>query len=164
MALGRNEGKLKKLVERVERKNVRCVVMSGDDDKDAEALRRAIPNGVDVYNDWSPGGSDAPIFLKNVGGLLKRGARVVLSGGAMSTSGLSHAIMVVNDIRMEGKFMYNRTTVKRVFDLVSLGLLEIGERSGTTVRRYKLDDVHQALDSAEQLGAWKSYVVVTPSN
>jgi D-arabinose 1-dehydrogenase-like Zn-dependent alcohol dehydrogenase len=164
VALGRSEEKLSKLRAGLKQpKRLITVVMTGKNEVDLAALRRAVPNGAAVHSNWSPTGSAEALYLGVVASVLKQNARVILSGNANTAHGLHQGLMVLKNIWVAGKFMYSRKTVHRVVDLVTSGLLDIGEQSGAVVRRYELGNIEEALAAADQHGSWKDYTVITPN-
>jgi NADPH:quinone reductase-like Zn-dependent oxidoreductase len=163
VALGRTEEKLaglRKVLGDPER--LQTVVMTGKPEKDVATLQQLLPDGVDVHNNWTPTGATEAIYLSTVAAVLKRNARVVLSGGTNTTEGLPNGLMVLKDISVAGKFMYSPKTVERVIGFVSSGLLKIGERSGAVVRSFGLEQSLEAIEVATKHGTWKDYTVVTP--
>jgi NADPH:quinone reductase-like Zn-dependent oxidoreductase len=164
VALGRSSSKFANMLESLgHSKRLQCVVMTGCEADDVVALQKAVPNGAHVYSDWSPTGSKDAIYLSTVAAVLRRKARVVLSGAANTSLGLPHGIMVLKDIEMKGKFMYDRNTVRTVFELVALGLLEVGERSGALARKFELESFEDALAVAEEHGTWRDFTIITPN-
>jgi D-arabinose 1-dehydrogenase-like Zn-dependent alcohol dehydrogenase len=164
VALGRSPSKFANMLKSLGHpKRLQCVVMTGCEADDVVALQKAVPNGAHVYSDWSPTGSKDAIYLSTVAAVLRRSARVVLSGAANTSVGLPHGIMVLKDIEMKGKYMYNRSTVRTVFELVALGLLELGERTGALARNYELESFEDALAVAEEHGTWRDFTIITPN-
>jgi D-arabinose 1-dehydrogenase-like Zn-dependent alcohol dehydrogenase len=164
VALGRYSPKFAGLKAKLGHpKRLQCLVLTGDDTKDGDALRKAVPDGAHVYNDWSPTGSKEAIYLSTVAGVLRRKARVVLSGAADTSTGLPHGLMVLKDIQVRGQYMYKRSTAETVFEFVASGLLEVGERAGAVVRKFDLERFEDALGTAEENGTWRDFTVVEPS-
>ncbi|KAF2651593.1 GroES-like protein [Lophiostoma macrostomum CBS 122681] len=165
VALGRSEEKLaslRKVLGDTER--LQTVVMTGEPAKDVPTLQKLLPDGADVHNNWTPTGASEAIYLNTVGAVLKRNARVVLSGGTNTTEGLPNGLVVLKDISVTGKFMYNPKTVQGLIGFVSSGLLKIGERSGAVLRTFGLEQSLEALEVATKHGSWKDYIVVTPND
>jgi len=164
VALGRSEEKLAKMRAALgHSKRFQTVVMTGETSTDIAALRRVVPHGADVHSNWSPTGTKETLYLATVAAVLKQNARVVLSGQAETLGRLSPGLLVLKNISVAGKFMYSRSTVGRLLDMISLGLLDIGERSGAVVRSYDMERFDEALKATGEHAAWRHFTVVTPS-
>jgi len=59
--------------------------------------------------------------------------------------------------------MYDRSTVRTVFELVALGLLEVGERTGALARKFELESFEDALAVAKEHGPWRDFTIITPN-
>jgi D-arabinose 1-dehydrogenase-like Zn-dependent alcohol dehydrogenase len=142
-------------------KRLRIVAMTGDEKSDMTALRHVLPQGADVHSNWSLTGTKEAVYLSTVAAVLRQNGRVVLSGQAETFGKIPHSLIVLKNISLAGKFMYSRSTVQKLLNLISAGLLEIGERSRTAVRTHGLDKFPEALRTFVEHTTWKDYTMVT---
>ncbi|KAF2820289.1 NAD(P)-binding protein [Ophiobolus disseminans] len=164
VALGRSEEKLAKMRETLGRsKRFQTVAMTGDIGADIAALQRVLPNGADVHSNWSPSGIKETLYVRTVSMALNQNARIVLSGQSETLTSLHPGLMVLKNILVTGKLMYSRSTVQGLMDLISLGLLDIGECAGAVVRTYGLEYFSDALETTEEHATWRHFTVVTPN-
>lgn len=102
IAMGRDEEKLAKLKEDVKTKSPRAdietVRMTGDDDKDADALRAF--GTVDAVLDITPSAAAVSTHTRSAIKALRRGGRVSLMG---STESIAVPEIMVNNITLKGK-------------------------------------------------------------
>ncbi|KAG7423062.1 alcohol dehydrogenase [Fusarium oxysporum f. sp. raphani] len=165
IALGRYEEKLAKMKKILGHPRLDYVVMTGDDDADAEAILRATPNGAgaDVYSDWTPAGLEKAPYLAAAVRTLKRGGRVVLSGGSLGHVEIPYTLMLLKDLKVTGKLMCSRETLCRLIRMVERGQLKIGVESGTEVSVFTLDQHVKAIEHAAEHGGWRNYTVMAPN-
>ncbi|GJC97493.1 isopropanol dehydrogenase [Colletotrichum higginsianum] len=160
VALGRNA----ELLQATEQ-SLNTVLMTGDVETDAAAIPVATPGGggADIFNDWSPGGVTVAPFPPSAIRALKRGGRIVISGGAYGFLEVPYISMVFNKLSVEGSFMYNRESMIRLIHMIESGQLDIGTGSGTRVRKFGIDEVDKAIVATEKTTRWRSHTVVTPN-
>jgi hypothetical protein len=137
--------------------------MSGDADRDAAMIKALAPeDGVDVYNDWTPGGSVMPLYLSAAAPTITDSGRVVMSGGATGDVVFPHGTMVHKSLKIMGKMTYSPSTARLIINMVTAGILKIGKKNGAEVATFSLDAAHAAIENAAKNGEWGNYTVVTP--
>ncbi|KAF4901626.1 alcohol dehydrogenase [Colletotrichum fructicola] len=166
IALGRSEGKLAAMRERLANPHLKTVVMTGDDQVDAAAILRATPNnrGADVFNDWTPGELATPTYLSAAVLAMKQSGRIVLSGGAGDKCRLPYGLLILKNIQLIGKWMYERQTLDQVINMITQEQLRIGQESGTEITTFGLDGHEDAVEHARKNGGWRSYTVIEPNH
>ncbi|WQF82853.1 Putative GroES-like superfamily, alcohol dehydrogenase-like, NAD(P)-binding domain superfamily [Colletotrichum destructivum] len=142
VALGRNAKLLQAMKNSLKSSRLSTVLMTGDVETDAAAKLAATPGGggADIFNDWSPGGVTVAPFLPAAIRALKRGGRIVISGGAYGLLEVPYISMVFNKLSVEGSFMCNRESMIRLIHMIESGQLDISTGSGTQVRKFGLDE------------------------
>ncbi|KAF6823691.1 isopropanol dehydrogenase [Colletotrichum musicola] len=165
VALGRSESKLTAMKEKLGNPRLTTVLMTGDVDKDAAAIMQATPGGAgaDVFNDWTPGELQAPPYSSAAIRTLKKGGKIVLSGGASGSFEIPYGIVMLNDLEVIGKWMCQRRTVKQVIGMVTQGQLRIGRESGTEMKVFGLEEHEKAIEYARKHGGWRNYTAVVPN-
>jgi NADPH:quinone reductase-like Zn-dependent oxidoreductase len=164
IALGRNKHKLEAMkIALGNPDRLQYAVMSGDVDRDTATIKALAPeDGIDVYNDWTPGGTETPLYLSAATHAMVKGGRIVLSGGATGNVVFPHNLMVFNDLKIMGKSMYTRSSAQLIIKMVEAGTLKVGSRSGAKVATFSLDAASAAIQNAAKNGGWGNYTVVTP--
>jgi alcohol dehydrogenase len=112
VAAGRNADKLDVLVRRAGRA-VLPVVLSGDVQKDAAALRKAAGGGADIGFDMVGGAAEPSSTLAALNSL-RRGGRLVLMGSMTVDLPVSYMQLMINSLEIIGNFMYPASAVTRV--------------------------------------------------
>lgn len=165
VALGRSEKKLEAMKEKLGNPRLTTVLMTGDVDRDSAAIMQATPGGAgaDVFNDWTPGELQTPPYFSAAIRTLKRGGKVVLSGGASGSFEIPYGIVMINDLEVIGKWMCQRRTIEQVIGMVTQGQLRIGRESGTEIKTFGLEEHEEAIEYARKHGGWRSYAVVLPN-
>jgi D-arabinose 1-dehydrogenase-like Zn-dependent alcohol dehydrogenase len=103
IAMGRSEEKLGRLVEDVKRRSlsrgvdIETVIITGDEDKDADALRAF--GAADAVLDLTPAAAATSTHTKSAIKALRRGGRVSLMG---STTNFAVPQIMVNNITLKG--------------------------------------------------------------
>lgn len=160
IALGRNTevlSHLKKAFARVE-----TVVLSGDVDKDTEAIQAFGP--ADAFIDFSPVMATDLTHITSAIRALRRRGRVALMGGANVDVSIPYWLVMLNSLEIKGRWMYTRQELKEVVRLVEAGLLKLGKSVGHKVNgKFTLDEWQAALDTAAKYPSWGNQVVFTPS-
>lgn len=147
VAPGRNEAVLADL-ERRFGKRVAPVLLTGDAERDGEALRAAAPGHVDAVLDFLPPSVGASVARTAIMAVRPYG-RAVLMGGVGMLGGeelaLPYPWIMRNNITVRGQWMYPREAVAGMVGLVRSGLLDLGNFAVTS---FALDDVNQAVAHA----------------
>ncbi|KAF5651418.1 isopropanol dehydrogenase [Fusarium tjaetaba] len=165
IALGRDAEMLGDLKSRLKSPRLTTVLMTGDVEADAGKIIAATPGGegVDVYNDWSPGGAQGAPYLPAAEHALKRGGRIVLSGGAFGPAEVPYISVVFKKLKVEGSWMCNRQSMERIIRMIEDGRIDLGPESGVQVNRFQLDEVCDAIKHAEENTRWRNITVVAPN-
>jgi D-arabinose 1-dehydrogenase-like Zn-dependent alcohol dehydrogenase len=169
IATGRNQAKLDDLVKAVgSPKTMKSVVMSGEVDKDTAALSRAVgPRGADVVLDLSPAAAGAngqtPSYLLAGLNVLRRGGTLSLMGGLPGTIAIPYLGLMLKNIVVRGRYMYERDQIEQVIKLAESGQLRLGKDAGSkVVGKYSLEQFEKALDEAEANPGWGNVVGFAP--
>jgi D-arabinose 1-dehydrogenase-like Zn-dependent alcohol dehydrogenase len=167
IALGRSEAKLEAMMTKLGNPpQLSYVVMTGDTEVDTAAILCKTPNGkgAEVYNDWTPAELQGPApYMAAAVRVLKRGGRLVLSGGSSDNLPVSYGWIVIQDIQIKGKCMCNKKTVEQIIRMIEQGRLRIGLESGSELAEFNLDEHDQATEHARENGGWRNYTVLVPS-
>jgi len=142
VAAGRNAGALSRLAS-AGGTRVEAVVLSGDVQADAAALRAAAGGGAQMAFDMVGQATDPNATLAALGAL-RRGGRLVLMGSMTVPLPLSYTHLMANDLEIIGQFMYPADASRRLLDLVSAGLLKIG---AIVPKTFALADLPQAMEA-----------------
>ncbi|KAL3485757.1 hypothetical protein BJX62DRAFT_247310 [Aspergillus germanicus] len=162
LAMGRSEEKLTHLVEDVKRRSlspsadIETVVITGDQDKDADALRAF---GVaDAVLDLTPAAAATSTHTKSVIKALRRGGRASLMG---STTNFAVPEIMVNNITLKGKMMYEREAIVHFLKMLERGLLPLGKDLMDT-KVFSLEEWKAAFDTAAEHSGVGKCVVLAP--
>jgi D-arabinose 1-dehydrogenase-like Zn-dependent alcohol dehydrogenase len=150
VAASRSAGKLKMLEKYHGAKDkLSTVVLTGDTDDDTKALKNAIGgNGADVFVDYSPTTiREEPPYLKAGFNSLRRGGEYLLLGGALTDLKISYVDIMRRELRIRGKFMWQREHVELFLRLIDTGSLRLGVEAGVLddVITFGMDEVEAAL-------------------
>lgn len=156
VAAGRNQASLDALA-RVAGPRVSTVALSGDVQRDAEALRAAAGGGVPVAFDMVGQANDPNATLAALHSL-RRGGRLVLMGSMATDLPIPYTTVMLNSLEILGQFMYPANAYQRLLALVRSGLLDI---HALTPREFALAALDQAMHAASDAGNLE-YVVVRP--
>ncbi|KAG5792904.1 hypothetical protein H9Q69_008030 [Fusarium xylarioides] len=139
IAIGRSETKLAYLKQQLgNHERFSYVVMTGDDEVDAAAIRKASPDGrgVEVYNDWASGSlNGSPYFSAAIQAVLPEG-RVVLSGAPSGSISVPYTLVMHQNIKIIGKVMVSRGGIELTIKMVNSGVLKLGKRGGSSHKVY----------------------------
>ncbi|OGM42388.1 putative quinone oxidoreductase [Aspergillus bombycis] len=160
IAMGRNEEKLANLKEQVQQRSpgadIETSKITGDEQKDASALQAFGP--VDAVFDITPSAASMSTHTRSAIKALRRGGRVSLMG---STRNISVQEIMMNDITLKGKSMYERETILQFVKMLQRGLFPIGKGSVET-KAFALDKWKEALDVGADHNGIGKCVVFTP--
>ncbi|KAL4789579.1 GroES-like protein [Aspergillus venezuelensis] len=164
IAMGRDESNLNKLKDDIIRTvpcisrsgSIETVVITGDVEADASTLREF--GVIDAVLDITPSSAQGSTHTQSAIKALRRGGRVSLMG---STSGIGVPEVMVNDIMLRGKYMYDGETIVHLIKMLERGVIPLGPEVMDT-KTFSLDQWEEALSvAAEQNGVGKC-VVFTP--
>ncbi|KAJ0413897.1 hypothetical protein BJY00DRAFT_305975 [Aspergillus carlsbadensis] len=162
LAMGRSEDKLVKLREDVRRRglsstaDIETVVITGDEDRDAAALRAF--GAADAVLDITPAGASQSTHTKSAIKALRRGGRVSFMG---STVNIGVPEIMVNNITLKGKMMYEREAIVHFVKMLERGLVPLGKDFMDT-KAFPLEEWKVAFDTAAEHSGVGKCVVFTP--
>lgn len=147
IAPGRNEAILNDLKRRFGDRLV-PVQLSGEWDRDSEAMRRAAPAPIDAVLDFLPPSVPARVARAAVMSVRPYG-RAVLMGGVGMLGGEDFALpypwIMRNNITIRGQWMYQPEAVTGMVGLIRAGLLDLDHYA---VTEFALDDANKAVAHA----------------
>ena len=147
IAAGRKQGALE-AVARAAQGRVSTVTLTGDVQKDADALREAAGGGAHMAFDMVGQARDPNSTLAALHSL-RRGGRLVLMGSMTTDLPLPYTTFMLNNWEIIGQFMYPASAYRRLLDLLRSGLLDI---SAIRPRVYPLAALPEAMEAAAGAG------------
>ena len=150
VATGRSVDKLKVLEKyHGAKEKLSTVVLTGDTDGDAKALKEATGGkGADVFVDYSPTTmrGEPPYLMAGIKSL-RRGGEYLLLGGAFTDIKIPYGEIMRRELRIRGKFMWEREHVDYLLRLIDTGSLKMGEEAGVLdrLKTFSMDEVEVAL-------------------
>ena len=128
---------------------VHPVALSGNVERDAEALRIAAGGGADFALDIVGRANSAASTMATLKALRRRG-RLVLMGSVSEPVPISVGEMLANDWSVMGQFMYPREAPARLLALIAAGLLDLKK---VNTQCFALRDLPAAMDAAARMRA-----------
>lgn len=167
VALGRDEEKLEKLKESFPYPGLLTMKLESDEEKDTTALTKVLKGQpADIYIDFSPGaaaaGGKTPAHVPVCIHTLKSGGTVALMGGIFGKIEISYMEMVLKNLQIKGKFMYDREQVQQIIKMAETGHFKLLKNAGLKVITFKLDQIEEALEVASQNPGFGTRIAVTP--
>jgi threonine dehydrogenase-like Zn-dependent dehydrogenase len=166
IAAGRNATKLSELEGLYSKTGrFRTVVLKSDAETDTATLMAACwsPKGADAYIDLSPPAAASSTHITSCLSALRSFGRCVLMGGILDNISLSYPLIMFKNLRVQGRFMFEREHVERLIKLVEAGNLEMGKEIGMTkFEKFGLEEWEKAVDAAAKQTGWGSQVLLTP--
>jgi alcohol dehydrogenase len=156
IAAGRNPAALD-AVARAGGSRVSTVVLTGNVQADADALRNATGGGAQMAFDMVGQAGDPNSTLSALRSLRRRG-RLVLMGSMTTDLPIPYTALMLNSWEIIGQFMYPAGAYLRLFDLLRSGLLDI---SPIRPRVFPLAALPEAMDTAAAASNLE-YIVVQP--
>ncbi|MBR0931173.1 MULTISPECIES: quinone oxidoreductase family protein [Bradyrhizobium] len=158
---GRNEKILADLVRRFGSR-VLPVRLTGNEDHDREAMKRAAPSPIDCVLDIMPP-SVSPTVVRAAIMTVRPYGRVALMGGVGMAGGagleLPYPWIMRNCISIHGVWMYPPDAASRLIALVRAGLLRLDEYDATA---FDLDHANEAVAHAAANGGPFKLTVIRP--
>jgi len=143
--------------------DIAIVKLTGNVAGDAEEIKRLAGGGADKYLDFSPAAAAKSTHLASSLLALRKGGAACFMGGIPGTVEIPYGLLMFNDLKVHGKFMYGRDAITRLIRLVETGRLPLGEKGGIrVVGKYGLDEWKDAFDAAEKEAGWGVLVVIEP--
>ncbi|KAI4594653.1 hypothetical protein KJ359_007745 [Pestalotiopsis sp. 9143b] len=171
LAWGRDEEKLKNIESTLQSINlgryrgmVKVVKMHNEPTKDAEAIKLAADGRpIDAYFDISPPQATGSTHFKTGILSLKHGGRVSMMGSLTDDAAVPYTFIMINDITLKGKWMYDRKDIFLLIKMAELGLVRLGKDGGcSTPGVFGLDEWKKAWDLAEVKVNLGEKVVISP--
>ncbi|KIW18063.1 hypothetical protein PV08_02350 [Exophiala spinifera] len=141
------------------------VKMSGDVEQDTAAIKAAVGGkGADRYVDFVPPQATGSKHIMSCVSALRPRGRAVLMGLSLGNVEIPYSFVMLKNIRIEGRYMFDRWHGEQAIKLVETGHLVLGDRplNGVKMVGFKLQDIHQAIDVATEQRGWGSMVVIEP--
>lgn len=161
VAPGRNGTALADLRQRFGER-VRTVPLTGDTDTDQAAMRAAGDGRIDMVLDLLPPAAPATA-ARTAAMTVREYGRVVLMGGVGMAGGedlcLPYPWLMRNSVTVRGQWMYPRTAVTELANLVHAGLLDLRQNTVTT---FPLDAAVDAVAHAAADSGPFRRTVITP--
>ena len=158
---GRNTAALADLKRRFGDR-VRTVTLTGDSTTDSHAMQSAAPRPIDVVLDLLPPSAGAAA-ARTAAMTVRALGRVVLMGGVGTLGGddlaLPYAWLMLNSVTVRGQFMYPRSAIPRLIELVRCGLLDLTHERITI---FDLDAANEAIAHAEAHPGPFDRAIITP--
>ncbi|KAF2236440.1 NAD(P)-binding protein [Viridothelium virens] len=162
VAMGRNERELERMEGVFGRERVRGVRITGDVKGDAEMLK-GVWGEPDVFFDISPPAASHSSHFKSALLSLRHAGRASLMGGQREDVQVPLRLVMVKDIMLKGKWMYERPAVAQLVKMVEAGVLGLGEKDGVDVKgTFTLEEWDKAFTVAEETNRPGSVTVITP--
>ncbi len=161
VAAGRNGVVLEQLVGMHPDGRVVSLALSGVLETDVAGLKAAMPAGVagaDVYIDFSPPQLVDPTHPKACVAALRKGGQAVLMGGVPGDISLNYFSLMMNDITVKGKFMYDVGAPAELHGLLAGGLLRLDDLK-TDV--FCFEDLEAGIDHAGEHGGAGSLTILS---
>ena len=158
IAMGRNH-QTREDVAKLKPQRIVTVPMTGNQQEETAALKAHGP--IDVYFDISPPQAAKSTHLKACILALRHSGRVSLMGGIREDIGIPHVYVMHFNLTIKGKWMYERSDIKALLQLVTSGQLTLGAKAGKSIKAFGLEDWEEAFDVAAE-GSLMDMTVLKP--
>ncbi|KAL2018150.1 hypothetical protein VTK56DRAFT_1226 [Thermocarpiscus australiensis] len=163
VAVSRSRGTLDAMIEAFgeDGKRISPVVITGDVDKDAAALRGATPGGkgADAYIDFSSPAAAEGTHVQAGLLALKRHGRCCFAGVVQGNLQLPYTAIRLNCLTIQGSFAQNRSDVETTIRLIESGRLKLRKE---IAGEFGLQDYAEAIKLAKENRGWENMVLMTP--
>ncbi len=166
VAAGRNQRALDALRSIYGRTGrINTVNLTGEEAKDSDTFRSLTPSGrgADAYIDFSPPQAANSTHIAAGIKAVRPYGRVALMGGIVGSISIPYGYVMHLNIRLQGRFMYDRAQILQVVRLAEMGNLRMGKDVVETIGPYGLGEMQKALDETAERSAWGSHVVLQPN-
>ena len=162
IAMGRNKTSLANLKSKVPHpERVETVPITGDMAADCEALKKF--GSIQAYYDIGPPEAHASTHIKSCILALSHGGRVSLMGGYGGDVAIPHSAIMHKNLRLYGKWMFERDDIGSLFRLIESGMLKLGEAAGQRVKGlYNLEKYEDAFNTAAEANGFGEQVLIKP--
>lgn len=131
------------------------VTLTGELERDRNALREAAGGGANVALDFVGGATDPSSTLATLTSL-RRGGRMVLMGSLRAPLPLDYGQMLMNDWEILGNFMHRSSAVRMLLDMVRAGLLNLAQ---VRTQCFEFEELPQAIEAARTMRGLQATVV-----
>lgn len=161
VASGRNAASLKTIEGLDGTRRVKAVVLSGDVETDAQALKQASPGGrgADIFLDFSPPQAEGATHPQACIAALRHGGTAVLMGGVRSNLALNYAQLMINNITVRGNFMYEPNTPAKMLGLLEGRVLSL---KGLHTTAFGFEDLEEGIQFSAKHVGMSDLTVLTP--
>lgn len=160
VAAGRNPKALADLA-RIHGPRVRIAQMTGVQADDQATILEAAGEPADMVLDFLPREAQAHQVMAGAMAL-RHGGRIILMGGLRGATGdlpFNYNWMMHNDITVRGKWMYERTAIPRMIQMVRGGLIDLGQFE---MAEFPLDQANAAVTHAAENAGPRQLTVLRP--
>lgn len=133
------------------------VQLSGTVETDVAALQAVGP--IDKYIDFSPAGAAGSTHITSCLMALRKGGKACLMGGITKSVEIPYPVVMFNDLKICGKFMYERDAVKRLISLVESGRLRF---EVPDLKVFGLEEWKAGFETAGERSGWREMAVFEP--
>ncbi|KAL7945189.1 GroES-like protein [Trichoderma barbatum] len=159
VAMGRNAKVLEKLAATSDK--VKTVQITGNVEKDTAAIKNHGP--IDVFFDISPPMAAASTHIISGIMSLAHSGRASLMGGIFGNISIPYGAIMFNDLKLHGKFMYERKDVRMLIKMVETGVMGLGKKIGARVEgKFRLEEWDEAFTAAQENTGPGQYVIIAP--
>ncbi|KXL43353.1 MAG: hypothetical protein FE78DRAFT_33619 [Acidomyces sp. 'richmondensis'] len=150
IAMGRNKASLESLKSKaLYPYRLFTVPITGGMMADSAELKKF--GTIDAYLDIGPPQEHESTHIKSAILSLRHGARVSLMGRYLEDIPIPHSAVMRKNLRLHGKWMFERSDILNLLKLVNIGELKLGEGGGTEiVGRFSLEQWKEAFDVAAE--------------
>ena len=127
---------------------VSIVQLKGDEEEDTRAMKQFGP--VDAYIDLSSPVPNGSTHARSAFKALKFKGRASLMGALFTDIPVSGGIALLNNLTIQGQYMYAKEDVAAFIKLAESGLLKLGKEGGVDiVGKFGLDEIEKAFETAQ---------------
>jgi threonine dehydrogenase-like Zn-dependent dehydrogenase len=149
-------------------KYLKTLKLESDVEKDTAALKKIVGfRGADCYIDFCPpaagAGGKTPTHISVCISCLRRGGTASFMGYLPGNFELPYGPIMLFNIVIRGRFMYEREQMEQVIKMAEKGNLKLGKGAGVEVAGpYKLEQIKEAMEMAAKLPGWGRRVAIAP--
>ena len=166
IACGRNAETLRSMAETFGPSwRFETVVLTGEVEVDTMAIKScAGRKGADFYIDFIPPNAIGSTHIEACLRALRKKGRASFMGNTFGNVQIPYTFIMLNDIRIEGRHMFDREHGAKTVRLLEAGNLVVGDRPmpGNKMHCFELGEVNRAVEFAAGLRGWGNIVALTP--
>jgi D-arabinose 1-dehydrogenase-like Zn-dependent alcohol dehydrogenase len=164
VAVGRDGEKLERLRKVFGEDFVRTVVLSGEQGRDSGSIRMRTPRGkgADAYIDLSPEEASKSTHVEAALSCLRSGGRAMFMGGVRSTAMIPYGVFTLDNLKITGRFGFERRHVLQMIKMVETGILKLGEGAWVKSVGFGLEYVDRAIALAVETSGRENHVFLVP--